>query len=143
MLGITYKPNTNVVEESAALSITALLVQSGIRVGIYDPMGLSEARKILKDKVEYFDSIEDCLADADLCVIATPWREFKKLQLPKLAKKMRRPTILDCWRILDGTKFRGKPRLSYSAIGIGGTAEELRSHKLPFTKHRRIESLVT
>jgi len=143
LLGLTYKPNTNVVEESAAMKIARALVDRGIRVGVYDPVALSEAKKVLGSKVLYFNSVEDCLSGTDLCVIATPWKEFRNLQLSSLVAKMRRPAVLDCWRILDKTKLASKQGLSYSAIGVADSSEEHRSSSLPLTKHRRIESLVT
>jgi UDPglucose 6-dehydrogenase len=117
ILGLTYKPDTDVVEESAAIKIASALLQEGARLSVYDPAGLENARKILGEKgVRYISSAKECLQDADFCILATPWREFKDLKPEDFIANMKEPVLLDCWRIFDGTKF--SPKMKYFAIGL-------------------------
>ena len=91
VLGLTYKPNTDVVEESQAIKIAEKLVMKFL-VRVYDPKGMKNAKKILGFKVLYAKSINECVKHANLVVIATPWKQFENLNLSC--------PVIDCWRIL-------------------------------------------
>ncbi len=116
ILGLTYKPNTDVIEVSAPLEIARVLSKEGARVSVYDPAGMENAKRILGESVKYASSIGECLQDAEFCLVATPWEQFKKLKPEDFTKKMKKPVLLDCWRIYDRAEFKSK--LSYLAIGL-------------------------
>lgn len=115
ILGITYKPNTNVVEESHSLKIAQALLEEGARLRVYDPAGLENAREVLGRGVKYAPSVEECLKEAELCLLATPWAEFQRLTPQDLASHMKEPVVLDCWRMLS--PHPPHPRFHYLAIG--------------------------
>jgi len=118
ILGLTYKPNTDVVEESAAVKITLSLKQKGARISVYDPAGMGNARLALGEGIKYASSVEECLTGAQFCIVATPWEEFKKLKPEDFTTRMKKPVLLlDCWRLYDRSEF-GK-KLEYRAIGLG------------------------
>lgn len=131
ILGVTYKPDTNVIDESAQLGIAEALVQKGHRVILYDPAGLPNARGKFGSLFEYADSIESCVADAEVCVVATPWRQFRGLDRKILRKTMRRAVVYDCWRILDVEALTGlQLHLLGRAVAkdaIGGKAAGMRT----------------
>lgn len=112
ILGLSYKPNTPIIEDSQALNIVQLLVNEGYKVNVYDPQAEENCRGVLGDTVKYAKDKEDCLRDADLGVIAVPWDEFRKIDLKKLNKKI---VILDCWRLSEGIKGAN---IKY--LGVGG-----------------------
>jgi len=112
VLGLTYKVNTNVIEESAAIGIAGELSKYA-RVRVYDPLGMENAKKILENKAEYCASVLECLGGSDLAIIATPWDEFKDLTPGVFIDLMRRPVVFDCWRIL-----RDIEGLEYHALGV-------------------------
>lgn len=117
LLGITYKPNTDVVEASAALETAKELLKKGALLKIYDPAGSVNAQQVLGSKnVIYATSMTECLRSAQLCILATPWEEFKDLTPEDFITNMDKPTVLDCWRFFDGEEFAGK--IDYLAIGI-------------------------
>jgi len=119
ILGVTYKPNTDVIEESAAIGIGKALLGDGAILQVYDPAGLGNTRRILTaGRVRYCKSVKQCLKDAEFCVVATPWEEIKKLKPEDFIKNMKKPIVLDCWRIYNRAHFRDK--LEYLAIGLGG-----------------------
>lgn len=117
ILGLTYKTNTNIVEASQAIDIAKALRECGHSISVYDPLGIPNAKDILGGKVEYTNSVGECIASADVCIIATPWDEFKKLGPEDFATKVDRPVIIDCWRILDRNHFG--ERTEYVGIGQG------------------------
>jgi UDPglucose 6-dehydrogenase len=117
LLGITYKPNTDVVEASAALEVAKELLKKGAHLKVYDPAGNSSAQQVLGSKnVVYATSAKECLKSAQLCILATPWEEFKGLTPEDFIANMDKPAVLDCWRFFDCEQFAGK--IDYLAIGI-------------------------
>ncbi|HVH14643.1 MAG TPA: nucleotide sugar dehydrogenase [Candidatus Angelobacter sp.] len=134
VLGLTYKPNTFVVEESAAVSIAESLSENGALVKCYDPAGMEQSSKTLSTKIRYASDVSDCLSGSDFCVIATPWEEFKNLLPSMFLEKMRHPTVLDCWRILDRSKFLAEQKVRYLAVGL--SLAEAGKPLLP-TEHER------
>lgn len=119
ILGLTYKPNTDVIEESAPVKIAQALRQKGARLAVYDPAGMESARKVLGNKgMRYAISAVECLKNTEFCLLATPWEEFKKLTPDDFARNMRRPRLLDCWRLYNRPEFKDKEKLEYFAIGL-------------------------
>ncbi len=110
VLGLAYKPNTPIIEDSQALSITQLLVSRGYKVRVYDPQALETAKSVLGDTVEYAATASECIKGVSLAVIALPCKEFKEVNFAKINKNL---LILDCWEFLTGSsgvniRFLGK-----------------------------------
>ena len=101
VLGLSYKPNTPIIEDSQALNIAQVLVSEGYQVSVYDPQALENVRGVLGNTVRYAKNCDDCAKGADLAIIAVPWQEFKKINFKRLNKKV---IFLDCWRLLEGVK---------------------------------------
>jgi len=117
VLGLTYKPNTDVVEESAVVKIADLLRGKGADITVYDPAGMENGRKVLgEENIHYANSAIECLKDSELCLLGTPWEEFKALTPDDFLRRMVRPRLLDCWRAYNRPEFREK--LEYFAIGL-------------------------
>ena len=117
ILGLTYKPNTDVIEESAPVKIAQALRKKGAQLAVYDPAGMECARKVLGGKgIRYASSAAECLENTDYCLLATPWDVFKNLTPDDFTHNMRRPRLLDCWRIFNRPEF--KEKLEYFAIGL-------------------------
>ena len=91
VLGLAYKPNTDNIEESQGVKIVQSLARFN-RVKVYDPKAMSNARKVLGALVQYTKSAKDCVKDADLVIIATPWKQFENLNCSC--------PVIDCWRIV-------------------------------------------
>lgn len=96
VMGLSYKPGTQIVEESQAIYLVRSLARSGISVLAYDPVANNAARIELGDAAVIAESIEECLKLADVIFIATPDPEFKALPAEMLAGK----TIIDFWGLL-------------------------------------------
>ena len=117
MLGLTYKPDTDVIEESAAVKIADALLKGGARLTVYDPAGMDNTRQILgDDNIRYANSAKECLKDADFCILATPWEEFKRLKPEDFTDAMKQPVLLDCWKIYDRDDF--SKQIKYATVGF-------------------------
>lgn len=102
ILGLSYKADTPVIEESQAITIIDLLAKRGFEILAYDPLAMDAARGVLGSRVQYAESVQACIQGADVVLIATPWKQFKNLNchFNDAAKKT---IIIDCWGLLDGT----------------------------------------
>jgi UDPglucose 6-dehydrogenase len=121
ILGLAYKPGTDVVEESVGLLLARELVDRRVRVIAYDPAGVENARQVLRDGVVFVNSPQSCIESSDVVVVATPWKDF--LALPKETWQRHSPPriVIDCWRLLehlDGAD--GVKRISLG-VGLGGS----------------------
>ena len=115
VLGLTYKENTTLVEESASITMIKILCRQNVNIKIYDPAGMDEARKALEGSpvVTFCETIDECLRDNEVCFIGTSWQEFKKLTAEDFSV-MKNPTILDAWNLYDFNKHDG---IDYRVIG--------------------------
>jgi len=119
ILGLSYKPNTPIIEDSQAIDIVEILIKKGYDIIVYDPMALEIARGVFGDEVGYARSTSECIEKSDVVLIATPWKEFEELDFKKI--KHKDIVILDCWRIV---RDKG---LKIKYLGIGeqlGKGEE-------------------
>ena len=104
ILGLAYKPETNVIEESAGIKIVQeLLKKKDVEVVVYDPLAMENARVLFGDNIMYAASVEECFAQSSVCVIATQAEEFKLIDRTYIGNNPTR--IIDCWRILDLSKL--------------------------------------
>jgi UDPglucose 6-dehydrogenase len=117
ILGLSYKPDTEVIEESQGLMLAAGLADDGYRVVVYDPAAMENSRGVLGDRVEYAASMEACAQQAATLVIASPWRQFQSLRPQHLRQMTPRPAVFDWWRLLPPAVFENAAR--YLACGRG------------------------
>ncbi len=121
VLGLSYKPFSHVIEESAALALVRHCLQHGIRVVGYDPLAGEMANSELKGRAVILDSAKDCLAQADIVVVATPDPEFAALTPADFTKGGRQVVVVDFWRTLAGG-LADQPGIEYIPYGRGGDA---------------------
>jgi UDPglucose 6-dehydrogenase len=98
ILGMAYKPQTPVVEESQGLMLAQDLARGGIAVTVHDPLALENARAVLGDAVSYAGDLDAAVDGAALVVIATPDPAFRAL--PAILAPRTGIAVFDCWRLL-------------------------------------------
>jgi UDPglucose 6-dehydrogenase len=87
-LGVTFKPNTDDMRESASLFMIPQLHKMGAKIKYYDPSG--KKNDFLKFKNVFFSNdIKEACNNTDLLIIHTEWEEFKALDFKKLSKNKR------------------------------------------------------
>ena len=118
ILGLAFKPNTDDMRQAPSIKIIDILISRGAKeiVG-FDPQAMKTAQQALNDKIMYAVSVEDCLKDADACILVTEWDEFKSLTPDTFKNNMRTPVLIDGRRIYNAELFSTK--LKYRAIGRG------------------------
>jgi UDPglucose 6-dehydrogenase len=118
ILGLAYKPQSNVIEESQGVLLADALCSNDVAVSTFDPLYTDPARGC---------SLEQCLSTADVVVIATPDPIFKAIDGAQLAKVRPGGVVVDCWRLLDEHKVAAAG-LNY--VGIGRESRERVSGEL-------------
>jgi UDPglucose 6-dehydrogenase len=98
ILGLSYKPDTGVVEESPGVALAGLLGEAGHEVVVYDPVAIDAALAALGGHARGASSAAELVERSDVVVIATPWPEFAELPLGGDGNQ---PVVIDCWRLLD------------------------------------------
>ena len=94
VLGLTFKPNTDDMRESASLTVIPALQRAGATIRAFDPEGMDEAKKLL-DGVDFRTGAYDAMDGADAVVILTEWNEFRALDLKRVRALLRSPTVID------------------------------------------------
>jgi UDPglucose 6-dehydrogenase len=100
ILGLAYKPDTGVIEESPGVALARLLGKAGYEVRVYDPVATQAGVDALGGLARGSSSVEELLAQSDVAVIATPWPEFAELPLESLGRDGGHTVVIDCWRLL-------------------------------------------
>jgi UDPglucose 6-dehydrogenase len=117
ILGLTYKPDTDVVEEAAGALLALELAARGIPVVAYDPAGNENSRLLLGDRVRLAATAQECIEQAAVVLLATPWREFCSIPPERWARHRSSRTVIDCWRVLKHLDhYKG---LHYLSLGTG------------------------
>ncbi len=115
ILGLTFKPNTDDMRESPSLDIVPALEAAGVKVRAFDPEGMAEAKKLLKD-VTYCEDSYEAMTDADVLVLLTEWNAFRSLDLVRMKQLLHRPVIVDLRNIYNPSEMRAAG-FDYRAIG--------------------------
>lgn len=95
VLGCTFKPGTDDLREAPSLINVPLLLDDGAHVRVWDPVGMENFKKKFPEKIQYCNSIEEAIQDADLCLIMTEWDEVKQFDVHKYEKLMKKAIVLD------------------------------------------------
>ena len=94
-LGLAFKPNTDDMREAASIPILSSLAEEGALITAYDPIAIESAAKLLPLNIQYSNSVEDTLKDADIAIIITEWDQVKSLDLSVFKHLMNTPIIFD------------------------------------------------
>ncbi|MHB1456579.1 MAG: UDP-glucose dehydrogenase family protein [Armatimonadota bacterium] len=96
VLGLSFKPNTDDIRDSAAIEIIKILVERGAHIKAHDPVATDNARRELEGlDVVFVDDPYTAAANADALVLATEWDEYLSLDLNQLGKGMKRKILID------------------------------------------------
>jgi UDPglucose 6-dehydrogenase len=100
VLGLSYKPGTNVIEESQGVMLAAALAKSGYRVVVHDPLAMDAARAVFDPSISLAASPEAAVAEADVVAVTVPWPEYRQF-FAGWRSTGRNRTVIDCWRLVD------------------------------------------
>jgi UDPglucose 6-dehydrogenase len=119
VLGLAYKPGTDVVTESQGLWLAEKLAAAGYDVVVYDPLAMDAARAVLGNAVTFASSLEKALM-ADAVLVTNPDPAFSVIAGSSFSDRHRPALVLDCWRLLRAS-LATDPRVRYLATGLPAT----------------------
>ena len=111
VLGITYKPDTAIVEASQPLEIAHRLAEKSYEVMLCDPKGLDEARKELGETVLYTKDVAKALAFGNIVLLGVEWPQFREIDPNSFRKEQ---IVIDPWRIMKSSP----PNCTYLPFGM-------------------------
>ena len=115
VLGLAFKPDTDDIRESPALTVVEGLLAAGAEVRAYDPAAMDACRELWSD-VRFCRDPYDAVANADSVVILTEWNQFRHLQLERMRALMQDPVMIDLRNIYEPEKI-ADAGFRYSSLG--------------------------
>jgi UDPglucose 6-dehydrogenase len=115
VLGLSFKPDTDDIRESPALTILEGLTAAGANVRAYDPASIEACRKLMPD-ITYVEDPYAAVTGADAAVIVTEWNLFRALEPQRLKELMNQPTIIDLRNIYEPEKM-AEAGFNYVSVG--------------------------
>ncbi|MBO0734094.1 MAG: UDP-glucose/GDP-mannose dehydrogenase family protein [Methylocapsa sp.] len=117
ILGLTFKPNTDDMRDSPAISIITALKDAGARINAYDPEGMEQARSMLDD-LAFFHDPYSCCEMAEALVLVTEWDAFRALDLDRIKSALAAPIMVDLRNIYEPEEMAQRG-FKYTGIGLG------------------------
>jgi UDPglucose 6-dehydrogenase len=115
VFGAAFKPDSDDIRDSPALSVAASLQLQGAQVTVYDPKANDNARKMFPT-LEYADSALEAADRAHVVLHLTEWSEFAALDPEVLGRVVATRRIVDGRNALDPARWRGAG-WTYRALG--------------------------
>ena len=116
ILGLTFKPETDDMRDSPALSIIPALLDKGASIHAHDPQGMDEAKKLLGDSIVYEANVNDLVVDADALVLLTEWNEYRSLNLEDIRENMQGNAFIDLRNVYEREQMEARG-FEYFAVG--------------------------
>ncbi|MFY0407345.1 UDP-glucose dehydrogenase family protein [Solicola sp. PLA-1-18] len=115
VLGAAFKPNSDDVRDSPALSVAAQMQLQGADVTVTDPEAVANAQARFGD-LKYVETVDEAAQNAEIVLLLTEWREYVELDPAQLAKIVAQPRMLDGRNALDPVVWRDAG-WTYRALG--------------------------
>ena len=111
VLGLSFKPGTDDVRETASEKIITELLQSGANVLAHDPIAIEGFKALLGErqaKVSFISEWEEEVNNIDVVIVATAWPEYKMLQSLSLESIV----VFDARKLLNRDALSAKDYLT-------------------------------
>lgn len=105
VLGAAFKPDSDDVRDSPALSVAGQMHLQGAQVTVTDPHALANAEAAWP-ALHYAPTVEAAVAEAEVVVLATEWREYAELDPVAVGELVARRHVLDGRNALDPARWR-------------------------------------
>lgn len=151
VLGLAFKPETDDIRESPAITIIKELFDRGAVIRAYDPAAMENASKYAFNEVEsiysssigripmeyayskeykivYCSNEYDAIAGSDALVILTEWNQFRHLDLQKIKELMTGNRFFDFRNIYNKVELENIG-FEYECVGRSNVVEQLPASK--------------
>jgi UDPglucose 6-dehydrogenase len=115
VLGAAFKPYSDDVRDSPALTVAGGLHLQGARVTVYDPKAIDNARRSFPT-LTYAESTIGACRGAEIVLHLTEWPEFREVDPALLGSVVARRNVVDGRNCLDADAWRAA---GWSYRGLG------------------------
>jgi UDPglucose 6-dehydrogenase len=115
VLGLAFKPQSDDVRDSPALDVAVRLNGLGANVVATDPEAIANSRK-LHPQLVFTDDPREALADADVVVVVTEWKEFRDLDPAEVSTLTAGRVVIDGRNCLEPGAWR---EAGWTYVGLG------------------------
>ena len=119
VLGLAFKPNTDDMRDSPAITILTDLAAAGAHLHAYDPQAMEKASWRLKSIIGNIIFTSDeykAMEGADAVMILTEWNQFRNLDLERVKKLLKTPYFFDFRNVYNRTMLED---LGFTYLGVG------------------------
>ena len=120
VLGLSFKPETDDMRESPALTILPGLIEKGAKIRAYDPEAIKEASWRLKNfeqDIIYCANEYEVMKGADALVLITEWNQFRRLDLQRVKDLLAEPVFFDLRNVYEPEEVE-KHGIDYEGVGL-------------------------
>ena len=103
--GLSFKPETDDMREATALVTIDLLLKSGCKVRVFDPIAMNECKRRVGDVVEYAADMYDAVLNADALLMLTEWKQFRLPSWGVIKRTMNVSLVIDGRNIYDSKEL--------------------------------------
>jgi UDPglucose 6-dehydrogenase len=95
--GLAFKPNTDDMRVAPSIVLIEGLLDAGAEVVAYDPVAMTEARRVFGERagLRYATSPLAAAQDSDALAIVTEWKEFRAPNFDALKSALKNPVVFD------------------------------------------------
>lgn len=97
IVGMAYKPGTDVIERAYGVDLARWLVAERRSVVAWDPLALGASRTALTSGVSFAENAAGCLSASEVIVIVNPLPQLAEIDWSLAGDKI----VIDCWRALS------------------------------------------
>ncbi|WP_218974893.1 UDP-glucose/GDP-mannose dehydrogenase family protein [Streptomyces sp. NP160] len=115
VLGAAFKPHSDDVRDSPAISIAAQARLQGADVVVTDPEAVANAQRLWGD-LTYTEDTDEALRGADVVLLLTEWPQYVGLDPTHVASLTRGRQVIDGRNVLDAAPWRAAG-FTYRALG--------------------------
>jgi len=116
VLGTSFKPDSDDVRDSPALDIAGRLYTAGAEVCVFDPKANENSAKRFP-RLDYVDSTEAAVTNADVVLLLTEWRMFKDMKPGDVEGFVKHRRIIDGRNVLDRVDWENAG-WTFRALGL-------------------------
>lgn len=118
VLGLSFKPDTDDIRESASLVVIEQLLQQGAHLRLYDPVAMNNAKKLFSPyaHVTWCADEMETATGADALLLMTEWKQFRFLDFSDILSKMTGIAFFDSRNQYHAAEM-GKKGFDYISIG--------------------------
>jgi UDPglucose 6-dehydrogenase len=114
--GLAFKPQTDDMRDAPSIYIIEELVKRGAVVKASDPIAISNAKKIIKGDVQYFEDHLLTLKDSDALLLITEWNEYRSFEGANLREHFAGTVVFDGRNIWHSEDIK---KAGYTYYGVG------------------------